>query len=264
MTRRVSILFLFLYFIFNIIFIFYLHIFVYILSAEPVQTDNKRFSLKPSFFCPTLLFQRCLFSKKQKIPTTRLPHGRLCGEFTTQPHGWCDILEWETKIWIRGIYTPHIHWVVWGTGTPKNRDEVKRREVWECEGWVRDLEALGQGGILGAIVICFIFFFLFFCVRKTVLCQRTEHVGCIRDNESAGLWAELSAGHPASRGRCYESEACSTALDNTAPLQSRKEAQAAASLCKLATIEGSKPTAIYTRFMPDFGTAVLRHAVPRL
>jgi hypothetical protein len=27
-----------------------------------------------------------------------------------------------------------------GTGTPKDRDEVKRREVWECDGWVWDLE----------------------------------------------------------------------------------------------------------------------------
>jgi hypothetical protein len=26
-------------------------------------------------------------------------------------------------------YTSHIHWVVWGIGTPKDRDEVKRREV---------------------------------------------------------------------------------------------------------------------------------------
>ncbi len=33
-------------------------------------------------------------------------------------------------------------WVPWGTGTPKNRDEVKRREVWECDGWVCDLEVI--------------------------------------------------------------------------------------------------------------------------
>ena len=32
------------------------------------------------------------------------------------------------------LYTSHIHWVVWGTGTPKDRDEVNRREVWECDG----------------------------------------------------------------------------------------------------------------------------------
>jgi hypothetical protein len=34
------------------------------------------------------------------------------------------------------IYTSHIHWVVWGTGTPKDRDEVNRKEFWVCDGWV--------------------------------------------------------------------------------------------------------------------------------
>ncbi len=34
------------------------------------------------------------------------------------------------------LITPCIHCTVWETGTPKDRDEVKRREVWECEGWV--------------------------------------------------------------------------------------------------------------------------------
>ncbi len=28
----------------------------------------------------------------------------------------------------------HIHWVVRGTGTPKDRDEVNRRDVCECDG----------------------------------------------------------------------------------------------------------------------------------
>ena len=28
----------------------------------------------------------------------------------------------------------HIHWVVRGTGTPKDRDEVNKREVCECDG----------------------------------------------------------------------------------------------------------------------------------
>jgi hypothetical protein len=31
---------------------------------------------------------------------------------------------------------PHIHWVVRGTGTPKDRDEVNKREVFECDGCV--------------------------------------------------------------------------------------------------------------------------------
>ncbi len=34
---------------------------------------------------------------------------------------------------ITSNYSPRIHWVTWGTGTPKERDEVKRREViYEC------------------------------------------------------------------------------------------------------------------------------------
>jgi hypothetical protein len=28
----------------------------------------------------------------------------------------------------------HIHWVERGTGTPKDRDEVNIREVYECDG----------------------------------------------------------------------------------------------------------------------------------
>jgi hypothetical protein len=28
---------------------------------------------------------------------------------------------------------PHIHWVARGTGTPKDRDEVNKREVCECD-----------------------------------------------------------------------------------------------------------------------------------
>ncbi len=27
-----------------------------------------------------------------------------------------------------------VHWVDWGIGTPKDRDEVNRREVYECDG----------------------------------------------------------------------------------------------------------------------------------
>ena len=32
------------------------------------------------------------------------------------------------------IYAPLIHWVGLGTGTPKDRDEVNKREVCECDG----------------------------------------------------------------------------------------------------------------------------------
>ncbi len=34
----------------------------------------------------------------------------------------------------QGIYVSHIHWVVRGTGTPEDRDEVNRRDVCECDG----------------------------------------------------------------------------------------------------------------------------------
>jgi len=55
--------------------------------------------------------------------------------------------EARTRKMVHGIYTSHIHCVVWGTGTPKNRDEVNRREVWECDGWVCDLETIGVPSI---------------------------------------------------------------------------------------------------------------------
>jgi hypothetical protein len=32
------------------------------------------------------------------------------------------------------IYASHTHWVGRGTGTPKDKDEVNKREVCECEG----------------------------------------------------------------------------------------------------------------------------------
>jgi hypothetical protein len=36
-----------------------------------------------------------------------------------------------------------IHWVARGTGTPKDRDEVNRREVFECDGRVCYLDVMG-------------------------------------------------------------------------------------------------------------------------
>jgi len=47
---------------------------------------------------------------------------------------WVSV-RWKTKNQIWGSYTPRIHWVARGTGTPKDRDEVNRREVCECDGW---------------------------------------------------------------------------------------------------------------------------------
>ncbi len=43
------------------------------------------------------------------------------------------------------------HWVVRGTGTPKDKDEVNRREVCECDGRVCDLEVMGVPSILSII-----------------------------------------------------------------------------------------------------------------
>jgi hypothetical protein len=36
--------------------------------------------------------------------------------------------------YLGGIYIPHIHWVTRGTGTPKDKDEVDKREACECDG----------------------------------------------------------------------------------------------------------------------------------
>jgi hypothetical protein len=54
---------------------------------------------------------------------------------------------WKTKNWSWGIYTSHIHWVDQGTGTLKDRDEVNRRDVCECDGWVCVLEVIGAPSI---------------------------------------------------------------------------------------------------------------------
>ena len=46
-----------------------------------------------------------------------------------------------------------IHWVVRGAGTPKSpkdRDEVNRREVCECDGRVCDLDVMGDPSKLSA------------------------------------------------------------------------------------------------------------------
>jgi hypothetical protein len=55
----------------------------------------------------------------------------------------------ENQKW--GIYTPLRHWVGRGTGRPKDKDEVKRREVWECEGWVWDLDVIDDPSMLRLI-----------------------------------------------------------------------------------------------------------------
>ncbi len=45
----------------------------------------------------------------------------------------------------------HIHCVTWGTGTPKDKDEVKRREDCECDGWVCVCETIGTLSIFRVI-----------------------------------------------------------------------------------------------------------------
>ena len=39
------------------------------------------------------------------------------------------------------MYTSRIHWVPRGTGPPKDKDEVNKREVSECDGCVCDLNS---------------------------------------------------------------------------------------------------------------------------
>ncbi len=39
---------------------------------------------------------------------------------------------------------PRIHWVVRGTGTPKDKDEVNKSEVCECDGQVCDLDRMDE------------------------------------------------------------------------------------------------------------------------
>ncbi len=49
---------------------------------------------------------------------------------------------WKTRNERWWIYMSDIHWVDRGTGIPKDRDEVNRREVWECDGWLCDLDMI--------------------------------------------------------------------------------------------------------------------------
>ncbi len=55
---------------------------------------------------------------------------------------WVSV-RWKTKNEIWEIYTSLIHWVVRGTWTPKDRDEVNTRDVCECDGWVCVPEVIG-------------------------------------------------------------------------------------------------------------------------
>ncbi len=45
----------------------------------------------------------------------------------------------------------HIHWVSRVTGTPKDRDDVNRRDVCECDGLVCVVEVIGSPSIFKLI-----------------------------------------------------------------------------------------------------------------
>jgi hypothetical protein len=58
---------------------------------------------------------------------------------------------WKTKSQSWGIYTPRIHWIVWGTGTSNDKDKVNKREVCECDVCVCDLETIDTPSIFNLI-----------------------------------------------------------------------------------------------------------------
>jgi hypothetical protein len=41
---------------------------------------------------------------------------------------------YDERLKLKLIYTTRIHWVTRGTGTPKDKDELNKREVYECDG----------------------------------------------------------------------------------------------------------------------------------
>ena len=55
------------------------------------------------------------------------------------------------KVQGEGSTWSHIHWVTRGTGTPKDRDEVNKREVCECDGCVCDQDTTGAPSIFKII-----------------------------------------------------------------------------------------------------------------
>ncbi len=72
----------------------------------------------------------------------------LCDAYITtlkRPFWQRHVVYYKNSNW--GIYTSHRHWVVWGTGTTIDKDEVNRRDVCECDGWVCVLETIGAPSI---------------------------------------------------------------------------------------------------------------------
>ena len=54
------------------------------------------------------------------------------------------------KLNLRDLHVSHTQGVT-GTGTPKDRDEVNRQEVYECDGLVCDLDVIGVPSKLSVI-----------------------------------------------------------------------------------------------------------------
>ena len=86
------------------------------------------------------------------LPTLSITHTQECGNYylllitkmRAKEKTYVRVsVWWKTKSESWGIYTSHIHWVTRGTGTPNDKDEVNKREVCECDGWVCDLEVIG-------------------------------------------------------------------------------------------------------------------------
>ncbi len=58
---------------------------------------------------------------------------------------------YDERLKLKLIYTTRIHWVTRGTGTPKDKDELNKREVYECDGWVCDRDTIGVPSIFKVI-----------------------------------------------------------------------------------------------------------------
>ncbi len=52
---------------------------------------------------------------------------------TDKTYEWGSV-RWETKSYSWGIYMTHIHWVPRQNKRPRDKDEVNKREIHECDG----------------------------------------------------------------------------------------------------------------------------------
>ena len=83
---------------------------------------------------------------------------------------------WQGKpIWSQVSWNRVVHWDPRGTGTPKDRDEVNRRDVCECDGWVCVLEVIGAPSI-------------FKLIRKAAALVRVLPTFALSLEENAARW----------------------------------------------------------------------------